>query len=224
MKTNFFIRFAATIMLTAMYVGLANAANPQVVKDAPAVTYTVTPVAGSDVSATGYVWTLTGGASGFSASTSNSQIVTWNTLGTNFVLSAKPYSSHNCPGTAQTLTVDVVATLTRNVTWNAAAVNLCSGDAFASSVTVDGGALTSWTFNYTLDLNPAILTSPSMTTLTAAVGALPSLVNTNASNTLDATHTIHIVSFVVDGNSFTPGASVDKTYTVYMVPAVGTIH
>lgn len=183
-------------------------------------TYSVTPVTGSDV--TTYTWTLSGGASGFVASGTSSQSVTWDVISNNNVLSITPGSSHSCVGTAQTITVDVVAALSRTISWGVPAVGICSGDNFASTVSITGAVpATSWSFNYTVDADPTVYNSGALTLAATSNVTLASF--TNASNTADASHTIHIVSFTVDGQSFTPASSVDKAFTVYMVPAVGTI-
>jgi hypothetical protein len=223
MKTKILIGFALSAALLFSN-SVVNAQNPQV-QTGSTVSYTVTPVVGSDVNANGYTWTLSGGASGFSAATTNTQSITWNVVGNNNVLSVTPKSSHNCLGTAQTMTIDVVAALSRNITWDATAVGLCSGDVFASNVTVTGAVpTTDFSFSYTVDANPAIAVSPALALTSTSAVSLAAVALTNASNTVDASHTIHIVSFIVDGQSFTPGSSVDKTFTVFMVPAVGAIH
>lgn len=187
-------------------------------------TYTTSAAGGSDVS-NGYVWSLTGGSSTFANSGIATQSVTWDVVSAGNILRVYGVSGNSCNGSNQDVTVNVVAALSRSLTADASP-NLCpltdNGGDYASSALVLTGAVPAgnWTINYNVN-GGAVQTSGALAGLTPTATNLAQFAN--ASNTVNGSHTINIVSYTVDGTTYTPASPITVAVTVYPTPAVNTI-
>lgn len=226
------------LAITAFAVS-ANAQNPQVQIGATAKTYSVgTPTATVDPN--GYTWSLNAAGSTaaptFSASVTNSQSIVWSVAAPNVTITVVPKGtalSGGCNGIPQSLTIDVVATLSRVVTINTAASAVCPtvsgipayGDVLAPTFDLSGGAVTTgWTYSYRIDADATSYTSAAMGTSVSGVAAnFPATVKFENTTAADVVHHVYITSWTVDGTPYTPTTPLDVAVTVHPAPQVGGI-
>ena len=211
------------------------AQTPQVQVGA-AKTYSVTAVSGS-VDPNAYTWSISaaGAATGFAASTTSTQNITWTNATLGVVITVTPkatVAAGGCNGIPSTFTIDVVTTLPYTVSQQTASAPVCpaiagiagSGDVPTPVLQISNFvAGDTWSVTYTID---AVATSYTTTTHNAANGFTPAIDNASKMQNItaaDVNHVIHINSWTVNGTPIVPSGPVNISYTVHPAPTVSGI-
>lgn len=208
------------ISLCIAIVAIAFTANisAQTVETGSVVTYQT-----NGTNADSYNWTISGGAG---TSSTNSITVTWGSVVGSGSVAVYATSSNNCNGPTQTLNVTIVNTLPVTLAMGAMSA-ICplttnqtdGGDpAFVATITgaADGQSVT---VSYSVD-GGTTWNNASGSAISGGTSNISLNANLENNTGLDASETVTIRNWTIEGVTYTPATNLTGSVTVYPAPTV----